>query len=138
MLISCLFQNLGLTPLNVNFLSVDRAVKHYNDLRDVWLRMRDLGGFDWMQVRYRDVVSNLEGEGQRATEFLQLPWHEGQAKFHESANRKFLYSPTYQDVTQPLQRRSVDRWKNYAEALAPIQDRLAPYCREFGFQEPGG
>jgi hypothetical protein len=35
-----------------------------------------------------------------------------------------------------LQNRSVDRWKNYAEALAPVQARLAPYCRAFGFDEP--
>jgi len=133
-LISCFFQNLTLTATNANFLSLNRAAKHYADLMDVWLRMRELGGFDWIQVRYRDVVADLTGEGRRATEFLQLSWHEDQAKFHESARRKFLFSPTYHDVTRPLQSRSVDRWKNYAEALAPIQDRLAPYCREFGFE----
>jgi tetratricopeptide (TPR) repeat protein len=135
--VSCLFQNLSLTALNVNFLSLDRAAKHYSDLTDVWLRLRELGGFDWIEVHYRDIVADLSGEGRRATEFLQLPWHESQAKFHESAGQKFFFSPTYQDVTQPLHNRSVDRWKNYAEALAPIQDRLAPYCRAFGFDERG-
>jgi tetratricopeptide (TPR) repeat protein len=131
--VSCLFQNLTLTALSVNFLSLDRTVKHYADLMDVWLRMRELGGFDWIQVHYRDIVTNLADEGRRATEFLHLPWHENQAKFHESARQKFFFSPTYQDVTEPLHNRSIDRWKNYEEALAPIQDRLAPYCREFGF-----
>jgi tetratricopeptide (TPR) repeat protein len=133
-IISCLFQNLALTALNVNFLSLGRAVKHYTDLMDTWLRMRELGGFDWLEVRYHDIVANLADEGRRATEFLQLPWHENQAKFHESARQKFFFSPTYQDVTQPLHNRSIDRWKNYAEALAPFQDCLAPYCREFGFE----
>jgi Flp pilus assembly protein TadD len=132
-LISCLFQNLELTPMNMNFLSLERAAKHYSDLMDVWLRVRDLGGFDWVQLRYRDIVQNLEGEGRRATELLQLPWNEKQAKFHESAGKKFIFSPTYQDVTQPLQNRSVDRWENYAEVLEPMQSRLAPYCQEFGF-----
>jgi Flp pilus assembly protein TadD len=136
-IISCLFQNLSVTMLNVNFLSLDRAARHYADLMDVWLRMRELGGFDWIEVHYRDIVANLAGEGRRATEFLQLPWHENQAKFHESAREKFFFSPTYQDVTKPLHNRSIDRWKNYAEALAPIQNRLAPYCREFGFDEHG-
>jgi tetratricopeptide (TPR) repeat protein len=136
-IVSCLFQNLSLTALNVNFLSLERAARHYADLMDVWLRLRELGGFDWIEVHYRDIVANLEAEGRRATEFLQLPWHESQAKFHESAGKKFFFSPTYQDVTQPLHNRSVDRWKNYAEALAPIQERLAPYCRAFGFAERG-
>lgn len=136
-LISCLFQNLPLTATNANFLSLDRAAKHYADLMDVWLRLRELGGFDWIQVRYRDVVADLAGEGRRATEFLGLPWHEKQAEFHESARRKFLFSPTYQDVTRPVENRPVDRWKNYAEALEPFQSRLAPYCRAFGFDECG-
>jgi Tfp pilus assembly protein PilF len=134
-LVSCLFQNLALTPLNVNFLSLDRAAKHYADLTDVWLRMRGLGGFDWIQVRYRDVVANLAGEGRRATEFLQLSWREEQEKFHDSAARRFFFSPTYQEVARPLQNRSVDRWRNYAAMLEPLQARLAPYCREFGFAE---
>jgi len=133
--VSCLFQNLSLTALNVNFLSLDRAARHYADLMDVWLRLRELGGFDWIEVHYRDIVTNLESEGRRATEFLQLPWHDSQAKFYESAGQKFFFSPTYQDVTQPLHNRSVDRWKNYAEALAPIQDRLAPYFRAFSYAE---
>jgi tetratricopeptide (TPR) repeat protein len=135
--ISCLFQNLNLTALSANFLSPERAARHYADLMDVWLRLRELGGFDWIEVRYADIVANLEKEGRRATEFLQLTWHEDQAKFHESARRKFFFSPTYQDVTEPVHKRSVDRWKNYAAELAPIQERLAPYCREFGFDAGG-
>ena len=131
--ISCLFQNLALTALNVNFLSLERAVRHYRDLMDVWLRLRELGGFDWMEIHYRDLVGNLAGEGRRATEFLGRAWHEEQGKFHESARRKFLFSPTYEDVTRPVQSRSVGRWRNYSGALEPYQDRLEPYCREFGY-----
>jgi tetratricopeptide (TPR) repeat protein len=134
-LVSCLFQNLELTPLNANFLSVARAARHYADLMDAWLRLRELGGFDWIEVHYQNLVANLESEGRRATEFLGLPWHAQQASFHESARRKFFFAPTYQDVTQPVHPRSVGRWKNYAMALAPVQERLAFYCRAFGFEE---
>ena len=133
--VSCLFQNLELTPLNANFLSLDRAAEHYADLMDAWLRLRDLGGFDWIEVRYDELVANLESEGRRATEFLHLPWHADQAQFYESARRKFFFAPTYQDVTQPVHRRALGRWKNYAAALAPVQARLARYCRAFGFDE---
>jgi hypothetical protein len=61
--LSCFFQNLTLTPLNANFLSLERAVKHYADLMDTWLRLRRLGGFDWLETRYEDVVGGLEAEG---------------------------------------------------------------------------
>ena len=133
-IISCFFQNLAVTATNVNFLGLERAARHYSDLMDVWLRLRELGGFEWIESRYEDVVANLENEGRRVTEFLGLSWHPAQAAFHESARRKFVFAPTYHEVTSPVHQRAVGRWEHYAEALAPVQERLAPYCRAFGYE----
>lgn len=131
--ISCFFQNLAVTATNANFLALERAAKHYADLMDVWLRLRELGGFDWVESRYEDVVDNLETEGRRVTEFLGLSWHPAQAAFHETARKRFVFAPTYNEVTQPVHKRAVGRWQHYAEALAPVQARLAPYCKAFGY-----
>jgi hypothetical protein len=100
---------------------------------DEWLRMRELGGFEWIETRYEDVVGNLEVEGRRVTNFLGLPWHEAQMAYYDTAFRKYLYSPTYNEVTKPVHNRAVGRWKHYAEALAPLQASLEPYCRAFGY-----
>ncbi len=132
-IISCFFLNIMLNSTNVNFLSLERTAKHYADLMDVWLRMRELGGFDWIETRYEDVVADLEAEGKRVTEFLGLSWHPDQVRYYETARRKVLFAPTYHDVTQPVYKRAVGRWVRYAEALEPIQSRLAPYCRAFGY-----
>jgi tetratricopeptide (TPR) repeat protein len=132
-IVSCHFQNLRLNPINANFLSIERTARHYADLMDVWLRMRELGGFDWIETRYEDVVANLESEGRRVTEFLGLSWHPQQAAFHETNRKKFVFSPTYTDATRPIYQRAVGRWKNYAGALAPIQEKLEPYCQLFKY-----
>ncbi len=132
-IVSCYFQNLRLNATNANFLSLERTARHYADLMDVWLRMRELGGFDWMETRYEDIVSNMESEGRRVTEFLGLSWHPQQAAFHETNRNKFVFSPTYNDATRPVYQRAVGRWKNYADALSPLQERLAGYCRTFNY-----
>ena len=134
-IISCYFLNIMLNATNVNFLSLERTVRHYANLMDVWLRLRELGGFDWIESRYEDVVENLPAEGRRVTEFLGLAWHPNQSRSHETARRKVLYAPTYHDVTQPIYKRAVGRWERYAAALAPLQSQLAPYCRAFGYPE---
>ena len=134
-IISCFFLNIMLNATNVNFLSIERTAKHYADLMDVWLRMRELGGFDWIETRYEDVVADLDEEGRKATEFLGLAWHPDQARYHETARRKVLYAPTYHDVTQPVYKRAVGRWERYAQALEPVQEKLAPYCRAFGYTQ---
>ena len=131
--ISCFFLNIMLNATNVNFLSLERTVKHYSDLMDVWLRMRELGGFDWIETRYEDVVADMETEGRKVTEFLGLQWHDDQSRFFETARRKVLYAPTYHDVTQPVYSRAVGRWELYSAALQPLQAKLEPYCRAFGY-----
>jgi Flp pilus assembly protein TadD len=131
--LSCFFQNLTMTATNVNFLSLERTVKHYADLMDVWLRMRELGGFDWVETRYEDVVGDLESEGQRLTQFMDLEWDPGQAQYHEKARKKFVSAPTYHDVTKPVYTRAIGRWERYAEALEPFQEKLAKYCAAFGY-----
>lgn len=133
-IVSCYFQNFPLSWAIVGFLSLERTAKYYVDNMDAWLRLRDLGGFDWIETRYEDVVANLEAEGQRVTNFLGLPWHEAQANYYNRAERKYVHSPTYNEVTKPVYNRSVARWKHYAEAIAPLQERLQPYLRAFRYE----
>ena len=131
--ISCYFQNIAEDWAIVGLSSLERTAEFYSDCMDVWLRMKELGGFEWMETRYEDVVGNLEGEGRRLTQFLGLPWQSTQAAFHDTARNKFVHSPTYNDVAKPVHKRAVRRWEHYAEALAPLQEELAKYCRAFGY-----
>jgi tetratricopeptide (TPR) repeat protein len=131
--ISCYFQNIPLNSTNVNFLSFERLAKHYGDLMDVWLTVREWPGFAWRETRYEDLVADLAKEGRRVTEFMGLTWHEEQGRFYEKSAKKQLFSPTYQDVTQPVYRRSVARWHAYEKYLSPILPVLDRYCRVFGY-----
>jgi tetratricopeptide (TPR) repeat protein len=132
-IISCYFQNLPLDWANGCGISLERTAKYYSDSMDVWLRLRELGGFEWIETRYEDVVGTLEAEGRRVTNFLGLPWHEAQATYYETARRKYVHSPTYNEVAQPIYKRAVGRWEHYAGAMAPLQAGLAKYCQAFGY-----
>lgn len=131
--VSCYFQNLPLNPFNANFLSLERTVKHYTDIMDIWLAVRQWEGLAGMETRYEDTVADLEKEGRRVTEFLGLEWDEAQARFHEKSSKKRMYSPTYRDASQPVYARSVARWRAYEKHLAPILPVLEPYCRALGY-----
>ena len=131
--LSCYFQNIPLNPVNVNFLSFERLAKHYADLMDVWLAVRQWDGFQWLETKYEDTVADLEREGRRVTSFLGLTWNDEQSRFYEKSRQKQHYSPTYQDVTRPIYTRSVARWHAYEKHLAPILPALDKYCRIFGY-----
>jgi hypothetical protein len=100
----------------------------------LWLAVREWKGLAWIETRYEDTVSSLETEGGRATRFLGLEWHEGQARHYESNCEKPVLSTNYTDVTQPVYARSVGRWRHYEKYLEPVQSALAPYVRIFGYR----
>jgi len=131
--ISCYFQNLPLNPFSANFLTLERAARHYADLMDVWLAVRQWEGLTWMETRYEDTVADLEKEGRRVNEFLGLEWNQAQGRFHEKSSKKQMYSPTYRDASQPVYARSVARWRAYEKQLGPILPILEPYCRALGY-----
>lgn len=100
---------------------------------ETWLRLRELGGFDWIETRYESVVDNLEGEGRRVMSFLDLPWDEAQTTYYKTAREKFVHSPTYHEVAKPVHNQAIGRWKHYAGALAPLQAVIGKYCEAFGY-----
>jgi tetratricopeptide (TPR) repeat protein len=132
-IISSYFQTPMLNHTTVNLLSLERTAKYYADCMDVWLRLRNVDGFDWIETRYEDTVANLEAEGRRVTNFLGLPWQAGQENFYRTARRKFVHAAAYHEVTRPVYNTSVGRWAHYQEALGPLQKSLEPYLRAFGY-----
>jgi Tfp pilus assembly protein PilF len=129
--LSIYFQNIP--PNNVRFYSLENFAKAYGNMMDIWLLVREWEGFSWIETRYEDIVSNLESEGRRITNFLGLRWHKNQTTFFETARKRRLYAPTYHDVTKPIYSKSVGRWRDYEKYFEPILPILKPYCNAFGY-----
>lgn len=132
-MLSCFFLDSTMNSLSSNFLSLERISKHYRDMMDVWLRLRDLGGFEWIESRYEDTVSDLATEGKRVTEFLGLEWQPEQMSFHQNKQQTKVVAPTYHDVTKPIHQRSIQRWLTYESHLAPFLPELEPYMKRLGY-----
>jgi tetratricopeptide (TPR) repeat protein len=75
------------------------------------------------EVRYEDLVLDLEGQSRRITDFLHLPWDERCLKFHENPRR--VYTASKEQVRQPVYLSSIGRWKNYQKQITKLIDALA-------------
>ena len=53
--------------------------------------------------------------------------------FDKHARQKVVRSPTYADVTQPVYKRAVGRWRNYQKYLEPHLPKLEPFVKAFGY-----
>jgi hypothetical protein len=131
--ISCFAQQLPLNAVSVNYLTLEDAAKKYAKMMQAWLKLRDILCNPWIEIRYEDMVADLEGQARRVLEFLGLPWDERVLEFHSRAQTKHVHSPTYEAVTKPVYSSSIGRWRNYAAQLEPYQELLQPYVEAFGY-----
>jgi len=74
-------------------------------------------------VVYERFVAAQENETDVLMAHIGLATEPAQLAFHES--RRFAPTPSYAQVQEPLNDRSIGRWRNYAEHLAPARAILS-------------
>jgi tetratricopeptide (TPR) repeat protein len=114
-------------------LTLEGTVDEYVSKMELWLAYAPLIRNPWIEVRYRDVVQDLESVARRVLEFLEVPWDSRVLQFYQHARQKLVHSITYADVKQPIYSRSVGRWRHYRKYLEPYLDRLQPFVQAFGY-----
>jgi hypothetical protein len=88
----------------------------------------------YLQIRYEDMVEDLESVSRKTLDFLGVPWDVGVLKFDEHARHKQVRSPTYADVAKPVFKTAVGRWRNYQKHLEPFLEKLEPFVKAFGYE----
>jgi Flp pilus assembly protein TadD len=83
-------------------------------------------------VRYEDLVADQEAWTRRLLDHLDLPFEPACLRFHE--NRRYAPTPSYAQVSEPLNDRSIGRWRQYREPLAPQAKALAEVIRDLGYE----
>lgn len=131
--ISCFTQQLPLNPVSVHYFSLESTAQKYAKTMQAWLKLRQTICNPWIEIRYEDMVADLEGQARRVLEFLDLPWDDCVLEYHRRAQKKHVHSPTYEAVTKPVYSSSVGRWRNYAKYLEPHLEILQPYVDAFGY-----
>ncbi|MDP3332629.1 MAG: sulfotransferase, partial [Methylococcaceae bacterium] len=101
---------------------------------DWWLHFKQLTTMDFIEFRYEDAVTDFEGTYRQVFDFLGLDWHPDVINFHQSAAKKHIVSPSFNQVTQPLYATSVARWQRYQSEFTSISPLLEPYISIFGYK----
>ncbi len=131
--VSCFMQYLPLNTNSVCFLTLERTARRYAHDMALWRKLRETICAPWLEVRYEDCVTNLEGEARRSLEFLQLPWDSRVLEYREQMKAKPVSSPTYEAVSKPLYTSAMGRWRHYQKHLEPVLEILEPHIKAFGY-----
>ena len=131
--LSCFMQNLPLNQVGAACLTLAGTAEEYAALMTVWQTVKVRLRNPWLEVRYEDMVEDLESVARKTLDFLGMPWDAKVLGFDQHAREKVVRSPTYADVTKPVYKRAVGRWRNYQKYLEPHLATLEPFVKAFGY-----
>ncbi|MDE0783330.1 MAG: sulfotransferase [Planktomarina sp.] len=106
-------------PHSYDLEEMARHFVRYYRLMDMW-RKRFPGRF--LDVRYEEVAADVEAQSRRMIDYLQLPWEDACANFHQQETAVTTASAV--QVRQPAHTRSVGRWRRYEKQLQLVWEIL--------------
>jgi len=77
---------------------------------------------DLLDVRYEDVVDDIEAAARRIVSHCGLPWDDRCLDFHMT--KRPVRTASVAQVRRPLYRTSVGKWRAFASRLGPLIDAL--------------
>lgn len=103
-------------PFTYNLEELGRYWRRYDSLMQHWKNI--LPDDAILDVRYEDVVADLEGQTRRLLDYCGLPWEDGCLAFHQ--NKRLVKTASIAQVRQPIYQSSVARWEHFARHLEPL------------------
>ncbi len=97
---------------------------YYREYRRLMAHWKKVIQIPMLEVRYEDLVNEPERISRAMIEFCGLDWDERCLRFHE--NKRVVNTPSYDQVRQPLYRKSVERWRNYEKHIGELIEALGP------------
>jgi Tfp pilus assembly protein PilF len=86
---------------------------------------------DALTLKYEALVANQVGETRRLLDYVGLPFEEACLRFHE--NPRYAPTPSYAQVTEKINTKSINRYQRYRQHLQPFISRLQPMMTKYGY-----
>jgi tetratricopeptide (TPR) repeat protein len=131
--LSCFQQRFAINAAMAQFLEIGRAGAYYDQVMALFELCRSRLNLELHQVRYEDVVVDLENAARDLCVFLGVPFESAMLNYRETALRRDIATPSARQVIEPLYNRSMGRWRRYEEELKPVLPLLAPWAERYGY-----
>ncbi|PKM36138.1 MAG: hypothetical protein CVV06_12605 [Gammaproteobacteria bacterium HGW-Gammaproteobacteria-10] len=131
--LSCFMQAFTPAPATINLLSWEGIAHQYEAVMDYWLYLRNVIQPSAMELRYEDTINDFETSYRRVFEFLGLDWTEEVTRFYEKAQGRYVSTPSFAQVSQPIYRSALARWQHYPNQVAEIMPKLRRFIEAFDY-----
>jgi tetratricopeptide (TPR) repeat protein len=133
-ILSCFMQHFRAPDFALLCIDIPTLCQAYRHTFDFWYSQQTVLQADVLELRYEGFVAEFERDARRVVEFLGLPWDDASLRPGAHAlQKRFISTPSYSQVVQPINSKSVDRWRNYATHFAASLPLLQPYADRWNY-----
>lgn len=111
---------------------LETIIAHMVAMHDLTTHYDEALGHPALDLRYEDFVADQKGHTLRMLGHIGLGFHEATLRFH--ANPRHAPTPSYAQVSKPLNDRSIGRWKPYERFFAPFMNQIGPVIQSLGYE----
>jgi hypothetical protein len=103
-----------------------------------WHRAEEVFPLKVHRFRYENMIADRQGELAPLVEYLGLEWDDGLLDHRSAAaERGYVSTPSYAQVTEKLYTRASGRWQRYRRELEPVMPTLRPWVERLGYSVEG-
>lgn len=132
--LSCFMQIFSLNHAMSNFLNIEDTVNLYDLVMSLWLNYSENFSPNTHVIKYEQVVQNFEQEIFGLLNFLELDWSDDVKNFNKTAKKRgIINTPSFDQVSEPLYNKSINRWKNYENKFSNVNLILDKWTKKFNY-----
>ena len=133
-LLSCYMQSFRSSVLAAACGTLERLARAYVQVMQAWIEQAEIFRPTVLVVRHEDLVDDLAGQSARIARFLGLDDAAPLRDFQRHAQAKrYIATPSYTQVIEPINRRGLGRWHNYRAYFEPVLPILESMLRHWGY-----
>ena len=131
--LSCYQQSFLMNAAMYQFLSLDTAAQYYDQVMSLGKLCRERFPLSVHEVRYENIVDDLQKEIEPLLSFLGLSWDDQLLKYYETAKERSIRTPSAKQVIEAPYKTSIEKWRRYEKYMAPALPTLNKWAAEFGY-----
>jgi len=129
-------QSFGAPAFMLLCSTLERLTRGYVNAMQGWLHHVAILEPALFSLRHEDLLTDFAGTAQRIGDFIGVADSAPMLMFHEHAKQKgYIGTPSYAQVTEPVNRKGVDRWRRYRKHLEPILPALKPVMEHWQYAD---
>jgi len=133
-MVSCFMQHFRAPEFAILCADLPSIASGYRRSFDFWYQQAAILQPAALEVRYETFVAGFESGIREIVDFLQLPWNDAVLTPADRAReKKYISTPSYSQVVQPVSGKSVGRWKKYERHLVPLAPVVQPYLDRWNY-----